>query len=155
MQGFPTRIAATDLRTIVERVFAAFETLDLNQALPLFADDALVIDPHYPSPRMVGKAAITDGLRWGLSNMKKMSFPIVHYFEDGSGQRAVVEVDTHHVLKTGMKLNFPQVFVIEACDGTITRLQAYEPYGPGGAVALILGVTRLAWRIQGRKIQPI
>jgi hypothetical protein len=46
-------------------------------------------------------------------------------------------------LKGGRSLNFPQVFVFEVRDGLITRLQAYEPYGPGGMVGLFLGVQRL------------
>jgi ketosteroid isomerase-like protein len=126
------------LQALVERAFAVVETMDLEAVLALFAEDALLFDPHYPVPRMVGKAAIAEGLRWGFSSMRKMGFPIVNYFEDTAGQRAVVEVATAHVLRTGMKLDFPQVFVIETRGGLISRLQAYEPYGPHGIPGLIL-----------------
>ncbi len=138
------------LATLVERTFAMVERMDLAAVLSFFADDAVLIDPHYPNPRMVGKAAIETGLRWGFGSMRKMGFPIVNYFEDPSGQKAVVEVATSHVLSTGMQLNFPQVFVIEVRDGLVTRLQAYEPYGPGGIPGVVLALTRLIWRLTGK-----
>jgi ketosteroid isomerase-like protein len=145
-----TRDMTSTLRTLVEHTFAVVEAKDLDAVLACCADDAVFLDPHYPVPRMAGKAAIAEGLRWGFSNMQKMSFPIVNYFEDATGQKAVVEVATAHVLSTGMKLDFPQVFVIEARDGRITRLQAYEPYGPPGILGLFLGFTRLSWRLSGK-----
>ncbi len=43
------------LRTLVEGVFAAFEAKDLPTALGYFADDAVMIDPHYPTPTMRGQ----------------------------------------------------------------------------------------------------
>jgi ketosteroid isomerase-like protein len=138
------------LRELVEHTFSIVEAKDLDGVLALCADDAVFQDPHYPVPRMVGKPAIRQGLSWGFSSMEKMGFPIVNYFEDATGQKAVVEVATAHVLSTGMKLNFPQVFVIETRDDLITRLQAYEPYGPAGFVGLFLGMTRLIWRLSGK-----
>jgi ketosteroid isomerase-like protein len=118
------------LRTLIEHIFSVVETMDPDAVLALCADDAVFFDPHYPVPHMAGKAAIAEGLRWGFGNMQQMRFPIVNYFEDATGQKAAVEVATAHVLATGMRLNFPQVFVIETRAGLITRLQAYEPYGP-------------------------
>ncbi len=138
------------LREIVERPFAVAEAKDLDAFLACFTDDAVLMDPHYPTPRMVGKAAIAEGLRWGFSGMKQFGFTVMNYFESEDGQRAAIEMATHHVLKSGMKLNFSQVFVIETRDGLITRLQAYEPYGPGGIVGIYLLVSRL-WRIVRRR----
>ena len=138
------------LRTLVECAFATVESMNLLATLALFADDAVVIDPHYPQPRMAGKAAIEQGLRWGFGSMRKMGFPIVNYFEDDTGRKAVVEIATSHVLSTGMKLDFSQIFVVEVRDGLVTRLQAYEPYGPTGIPGAILGVTRLVWRLTGK-----
>ena len=139
------------LRTIVEKAFSTVSEMNVETVVALFADDAVLFDPHYPKPRMEGKAAIAEGLRWGFSSMQKMGFPIVNYFEDAGGRKAVIEVATAHVLKAGMKLNFPQVFVIETReDGLITRLQAYEPYGPHGINGVFLGVTRLIWRLTGK-----
>lgn len=138
------------LRSWVERAFATVETMNLDATLALFAEDATLIDPHYPRQQMTGKAQIAEGLRWGFGGMTKMSFPIVNYFEDASGQKAVVEVATAHVLRTGMKLDFPQVFVIETRGGLITRMQAYEPYGPHGMVGVVLAITRLIQRLTGK-----
>ncbi len=136
----------TPLHDLVTRTFAAVEAKDLDAMVGVFAEDALVIDPHYPTPRMRGKPAITEGFRWGIAGMRSFGFTIEHYFESGDGQRAAVETASHHVLKQGMKLDFPQVFIFEATDGRITRMQAYEPYGPNGIGGLVLSLVRLKRR---------
>ena len=136
------------LRELVEQIFSAIEAKDLTAVIDLFAEGGILIDPHYPQPRMEGQAAIAKGLRWGLYQMKSMRFLIVHYCVSDDGQVAIVEVDTHHVLKVGMKLDFPQVFVVEVRNGLIIRLQAYEPFGPGGIGGLIIGCTRLWWKLR-------
>lgn len=135
-------------RELIGRMFSAFEAKDLEAVLTFFAEDALLYDPHYPAPEMKGKAAIRQGLTWGLGNMEQPGFTIRHVWLEG--ETAVTEVDTHHIFKGGMKLNFPQVFVVESRDGLITRLQAYEPYPPPGIGGLLTKVTRLIWRLQGK-----
>jgi hypothetical protein len=103
----------------------------LDAVLACLSDDAVVIDPHYPKP-----------------TMRQLGFPIVSYFEAADGTKAAVEVATSHVLAAGgMKLAFPQVFVIEARDGRITRLRAYTPYGPPGVGGMFLALTRLRRRM--------
>lgn len=141
----------TPLRTLVEQSFAAVEAKDLATVLSYFAEDAVFIDPHYPSPVMIGKAAIEDGLRWGFGSLKKFGFTIVGYYEMADGQKAAIEVATHHILPNGRHLQFPQAFFIDAQNDQITRMQAYEPYGPAGMVALILGATRLGRRLRGQR----
>jgi ketosteroid isomerase-like protein len=116
----------TSLRELTERCFAAVEAKDLPATLACFADDAVLIDPHYPSPGMVGKAEIADGLGWGFGGMKTFGFKIVHYFEAPNGQGAAVEVATHH-----------------------------EPYGPPGVVGIFLGVTRLQRGLSGHRSKKI
>ena len=140
----------TPLRDLVERTFAAVETMSIEAVLPFFADDAVLCDPHYPNPNMAGKAAIIDGLKWGFGGMQKMGFKLVNYFEAEDGQKAAMEFDTAHVLRNGMKLHFPQVFVVETRNGLITRLQAYEPYGPHGIAGVALVIVRLVRRLSGK-----
>ena len=140
----------TTLRAMVDQMFATIETMDVEAVVALFAEDAVFFDPHYPQPRMAGKTAIRQGLQWGMGAMKSMKFPIVNYFEHESGQKAVVEIATSHVLKMGMHLNFPQVFVIEVSGNLLTRVQAYEPYGPHGINNIVLRLTRVAWRLSGK-----
>ncbi len=140
----------SQLRAFVEHVFRTVEKMDVQAAVDLFTDDGVLFDPHYPTPKMVGKAAIADGLTWGFGAMKKMGFPIANYFEAEGGQCAAVEIATAHELKNGMKLNSPQMFVIETRDGRISRLQAYEPYGPHGIVGVILGATRIQRKLTGK-----
>jgi len=136
------------LRPLVERALAAVEAKDLDSVLACLAEDAVVIDPHYPQPTMRGKDGIADGLRWVFATMRQLGFPIVSYFEAADGTKAAVEVATAHVLAAGgMRLAFPQVFVIEARDGRITRLQAYTPYGPPGIGGMFLALTRLRRRM--------
>ncbi len=136
----------TPLHNLIARTFAAVEAKDLDAMVGVFADDALVIDPHYPTPRMHGKAAITEGFRWGIGSMRSFGFTIVNYFESGDGRSAAVETASHHILKQGMKLDFPQVFIFEAADGLLTRMQAYEPYGPNGIGGVFLSLVRLRRR---------
>ena len=135
-------------RDLIERMFSSFEAKDLEAVLTFFADDAVIYDPHYPVPAMKGKAAIRQGLTWGLGNMEQPGFTVRQMWLDGA--TAVAEVDTHHVFKGGMKLNFPQVFVVESRDGLITRLQAYVPYPPPGIGGLLTKLTRLIWKLQGK-----
>ena len=137
------------LRTTVEQAFVAVESRNVDAVLAFFADDAVMIDPHYPTPHMAGKAAIASGLRWAYSGMQKMGFTILCYFEAPDRQSAAVEVATAHVLRTGMPLRFSQVFVFDTRDGLITRMQAYEPYGPSGVAGAFLALTRLGRRLAG------
>jgi ketosteroid isomerase-like protein len=139
------------LRTTIQKAFDAVMAKDLEGLLSLMSDDALLWDPHYPNPQMRGKQQIRNGLIWGFKGMKSFGFTIVNYFESEDGQKAVVEVDTNHVLGSGMKLHFPQIFVVETKGGLITRLQAYEPYSPGGIAGAFIGLNRLAWKIQGKE----
>ena len=136
----------TSLHDLVIRTFATVEAKDLEAMMSLFADDAVVIDPHFPTPQMQGKAAIREAFRGAMSGMRSFGYTIVNYCESENGQCAAVETATHHVLIQGMKRNFPQVFIFEVADGHITRLQAYEPYGPPGIMGAFLFVARLTHR---------
>ena len=142
---------AEPLRELAERIFAAVEAKDLDGVLSFFADGGVLIDPHYPTPRMVGKAAIADGLRWGFGSMRTFGFTIEKFYAGDDGQSAAFEVASAHVLNAGMRLNFPQAFFLEAREGKITRLQAYEPYGPNGIGGVVLGLTRLKRRLTGKR----
>jgi ketosteroid isomerase-like protein len=53
-----TEHPSTSLHDLVIRTFATVEAKDLEAMMSLFADDAVVIDPHFPTPQMQGKAAI-------------------------------------------------------------------------------------------------
>lgn len=140
----------TSLHDLITRTFATVEAKDLDAMMSVFAEDAVVIDPHFPMPQMQGKAAITEGFRGAMSGMRSFGYTIVNYCESENGQSAAVETATHHVAKPGMKLNFPQVFIFEAADGRITRMQAYEPYGPHGIMGVLLFFGRLKKRFLGK-----
>ena len=124
---------------LVERLLSAFEAKDLEAALACFADDAVLFDPHYPTPEMRGKASIREGFEFIFGIVEQPGFTIRRFWT--GGHDGALEVDTHHVLADGTEARFPQVFVFEAGDGLIQRLQAYTPYPPpaasgeGGAAA--------------------
>lgn len=138
------------LRATVEQLFAALHSKDLAAALACFAEDAVITDPHYPTPRMEGKAALADGLTWAFGTIATFGFTPVKYYAGDDGRSIAVEVDTAHTLRGGMRLRFPQAFVFEIREGRITRLQAYEPYGPPGIGGLILALTRMLRRLRPR-----
>ena len=138
-------------RDLIQRVFDELGRRDLAALMALAADEAVFFDPHYPKPEMRGRAEIEAGLIWGLSVMKSFGFTILRYFASEDGLSGCVEVDTHHQLKSGQKLNFPQVFVIETDGSRITALRAYEPYGPNGIGGFFLGIERLKRRLTGAK----
>jgi hypothetical protein len=133
---------------LFEGLLQAFAGKDLPTVMSYFADDATFYDPHYPQPRMVGKAAIEQGIAWGLSSLEKPGFTLRHlWLDENSG---VAELDTHHVIKGGMETNFDQVFVFEWCGDKFTRMQSYVPYAPHGIAGMIGNVTKVIWRIQGK-----
>jgi ketosteroid isomerase-like protein len=134
-------------RDLFNRLIEAFMAKDLDGVMALFADDAMLIDPHYPQARMQGRAAIERGLRWGLSSLEQPGFALRHSAVEGD--IGFFEVDTTHRLKIGMTVAFEQVFVVEARGDKITRLQAYEPYPAPGVAGLIRRASRLSWRLKG------
>jgi ketosteroid isomerase-like protein len=134
-------------KATIECIFAAFMAKDIEAVLALFADDAVMIDPHYPVREMRGKAAIRQGLEWAFSNIERPGFTLRQVWADGDA--GAVEVDTHHLFRGGMALRFPQVFVFDTRDGLIGRLQAYTPHGPPGIGGLLASATRVAWRLRG------
>lgn len=144
----------TSLHDLVIRAFATIEAKDLEAMMDLFADDAVVIDPHFPTPKMQGKAVITEAFRGAMRGMRSFGYTIVNYCESENGQCAAVETATHHVLTRGMKRNFPQTFIFEMADGHISRMQAYEPYGPHGIMGVFLFLVRLPQRFS-RSSEPL
>jgi len=142
---------AVSLPNLIDQLFLAVQTKDLPGVLACFADDAILIDPHYPTPRMVGKQAISEGVRWAFATLDQMHFTPVNYFAAEDGQRAAVEVATAHVVRGGRQLRFVQTFVIETQASRITRLQVYTPYGPPGLGGLLLGLLRLQRRWSRRR----
>lgn len=143
---------APDIRPIIDAMFRGVEARDLDQAVAQFSDDIQLFDPHYPYPDMNGVAEVREGLAWAFGGMASMGFDIDRWFFSADGLSAVVEVSTHHVLKAGRRrLDFPQVFVIDTDGSKITRMRAYEPYGPGGGVGVGLAIGHTIHRLTHRR----
>ena len=135
-------------RELLSAVFRCCETKNVEGAVALTAPDAVFIDPHYPRVHNTGTAEIRESLQWGIGGLEQMRFHEHRWFasEDGA---VSVEVDTHHTIKGKREVRFPQVFVAESRDGLLTRLQAFEPYGPHGVLATVLRVMRVKKKVTG------
>jgi ketosteroid isomerase-like protein len=136
------------VQEVFDGMLQAFVSKDLPTCMSYFAEDAIVYDPHYPQPRMVGKAAIEQGIAWGMNSLEKPSFKLRHMWTDENS--GVAEMDTHHVIKGSMETKFDQLFVCEVRNGKITHLQSYVPYRPHGIAGLIGNISNLVWRLQGK-----
>lgn len=110
-----------------------------------FADDATLIDPHYPILEMRGKEMIKKGLTWGLKPLIKASFTTEKLWVDGN--EGAIKLITNHVFKGGNKLDTIQVFLFAFNDEKkITYLQSFVPYRPPGLSGLIPRITGLFWK---------
>jgi len=138
------------MRDLLERDLRAVESRDRQAVLDCFAPDGVLIDPHYPQPRMQGHAQIGAGLDWVFAGMASMRFDIVGFFESADGAGAAAEVESHHQLTGGRRIEFTQTFVVQTRDGLITRMQTYLPYGPPGMAGVVLGLQRLRHRLSRR-----
>jgi ketosteroid isomerase-like protein len=135
---------------LAHALFAALAGRDPAEISGLFTEDCVCVDPHYPEIEMRGRAAFDRGMEWGLGSIEQFGFSIVQAFESDDRMNVAIEVDTHHVLKGGKRLDFPQVFIVEARAGHIASLRAYEPYRPNGIGGFLLRLShikaRLAWQ---------
>jgi hypothetical protein len=100
---------------------------------------------------MLGKPTIAEAMRGAIAETQSFGYTILHYFETGDGEHAAVETNTHHVLKRGRILDFPQVFIFDMVEGHITRMQAYEPHGPHGLVGFFLMLARFKRYLRGSR----
>lgn len=119
----------TFTRDQIEDVLRAFEERDAVAASEVYAEDGVFIDPHYPEAEYRGPAEVREALEWALENIvDRPGLTIRNVWEDD--KTFAVEVDTHHTMKDGREVDFPQVFIIESEDGQVTRWQSYLPFPP-------------------------
>lgn len=129
----------------IEAIFKSFERKDLNEIMDHFSDDAILIDPHYPIPKMIGKKMITKGLTWGLKTLVSARFKTENFWI--SGNEGAIRLKTNHVLKGGKELDTIQVFLFTLNqEKKITYLQSFVPYRPSGLSGLISRITGLFWK---------
>ena len=134
---------------LTEKLFRDLENRNKEAVFDMFTDDAVFFDPHYPNIEMKGRKEIEFGLEWGFASMKQFGFTIVHQFVSKDGTKAAVEIDTHHTLAGGQKLNFPQAFFAEAKAGKLIAFRAYEPYRPNGIGGFFLRLSHLKAKMFG------
>jgi len=135
-------------KAVILKLMQRFEQKDTEGFLGLCSEDCVLIDPHYPRIPLKGKRAIRQGLEWTFKTLEKPVFDVRRIWIDGD--EAVVYVDTRHRLKNGITLNVPQLFRIQWNGQTITLLQSFLPYRPGGLVGLIIRVHSLLWKLLGK-----
>jgi ketosteroid isomerase-like protein len=145
-------MADKKIQKTIREMFAGVSAKSVDHAVATMADDIELFDPHYPYPHMHGIAEVREGLAWAFDGMASMGFDIDRWFFGEDGTSVTVEVSTHHVLKAGNRhLDFPQVFVFDTAGDKITRMRAYEPYGPGGGVGFVLGIGHRIYRLTHRR----
>ena len=133
---------------LVNSCFKAIEMKDIECLMDNFHTHSEIIDPHYPTPHMIGKDGISKGMLWGFQSLKQFKFTITHYYETENEENIAVEVSTEHELHSGKKINFQQMFCFEIKDKKIKKMQAYEPYGPHGMLNIILTTIRLTTKFR-------
>ncbi|MDH5544164.1 MAG: nuclear transport factor 2 family protein [Gammaproteobacteria bacterium] len=141
----------TQFQQVMNGMIEAIHSKDLESLMGYFGEEAELYDPHYPMPKMKGKYEISCGLKWAFGGIKKFGFTVEQVFVSQDANKGAVEINTSHVMKTGQKMNFSQVFVVELQDGKISRMHAYVPYGPGGANGFVLALIRFFRRFIPRK----
>jgi ketosteroid isomerase-like protein len=117
--------------SVANQLLDAMTAKDKGRTLALFADDAVLIDPHYPSPTMSGKDAIGAGLDFAFGLLKQPEWKILRSWE--TADTVVLEVDTHHELINGVIMTPKQVFIADVKDGKVARWQSFAPYPPPSA----------------------
>jgi ketosteroid isomerase-like protein len=68
---------------IATQVLQAMTAKDRAATLALFSDDAVIFDPHYPTPLMSGKTAIGDGMDWAFGLLKQPGWTVRRTWENG------------------------------------------------------------------------
>jgi ketosteroid isomerase-like protein len=128
----------------IEAIFKSFESKDIEQILPHFAEDAVLIDPHYPVTEMKGKEAIRKGLTWGLKPLVSASFKVDNFWV--SGNEGAIKMDTNHVFKGGKKISIMQVFLFSMNEKKeLVYLQSFVPYRPDGIDGIALKIIKMFW----------
>jgi hypothetical protein len=71
--------------SVANQLLDAMTAKDKGRTLALFADDAVLIDPHYPSPTMSGKDAIGAGLDFAFGLLKQPEWKILRDHDTQTG----------------------------------------------------------------------
>ena len=132
----------------IKSALEPFANRDLAGVLAHFSDDAVLVDPHYPTGQMRGKAAIARGLAWGLKGVLRPQFEVKRIMV--SDNVAAVEMHCHHLLRIGFHLDFDQVFVLDIRDDKIVRLQAYLTQAPSRLMRWFAWLTGAVWWLQAK-----
>jgi ketosteroid isomerase-like protein len=115
-------------KDIALQLLTAMTAKNKAETLALMADDAVLFDPHYPTPLMAGKAAISEGIDFAFGMLKQPGWTVLRSWENRDS--VVLEVDTHHEMMNGFMVTPKQVFIVDTKDGKITSWQSFVPYPP-------------------------
>lgn len=132
----------------IQSLFTAFSNKDKKKILSYLADDCVLMDPNYPQREMKGKKAIGRGMDWAFKNLKKPGFKLLNCWIDGD--KAALEMKTHHVFTTGLEIKFLQVFIVETYNEHFIRIQSFATNRPTGIGGAITKFTGLFWKLTGR-----
>jgi ketosteroid isomerase-like protein len=111
---------------MMQRVLNAFMAKDPQAFASAFAPDGVFFDPHYTPPQMHGQEQIFGAVQRAFLALERPGYRVQNGWE--GDKNGVLEVEADHLLKSGMTIRYPQVFVFEFEGGLIKRLQTYLPF---------------------------
>ncbi len=107
----------------IDRVFAAWNHLDVAELVPLFTEDASYEDPLFPAP-VVGAAQLCEQVASGMAELADCTIETKQVVEQGD--TGMVEARFLSSLADGGgRLDFDFMMLVEMRDARIARLVEY------------------------------
>lgn len=107
----------------IDRAFAAWNHLDVEELVPLLTEDASYEDPLFPAP-VVGAARIREQVATGMAELADCTIETVHVVEQGD--IGMVEARFLSSLASGGgRLDFDFMMLVDMRNGRIARLVEY------------------------------
>lgn len=124
----PLGAAVTPLDPI-DLLYTHFDALDLDKALPMLDEQAVLIFGNNPPAR--GHDAIRAALEGFWTVIRSMQHETVNRYERGE-DTVVLEALVHYTTKAGNAFSFPAVTIVERAvrTGLVTALRIYIDLGP-------------------------
>jgi ketosteroid isomerase-like protein len=106
----------------IDRTFDAWQRLDVEALVELFADDASYEDPLFPAA-LVGHDQMRESIAPAMADLADCAITARRVIE--SGNTGMVEAEFRSGLAAGGRLDFDFAMLVELRDGRIARLAEY------------------------------
>ena len=109
---------------VIERFCKSWSTLDIEQIMSFFADDAVYINIPI-DPANEGVEAIRKTIEGFVAMASEIEFVVKHQTENAQGVVMNERVDRFHMKADGRWVELPVMGVFELADGKITAWRDY------------------------------